>query len=68
MGQNPFYPPNVGGWKGGRTWIHTQAYLMRIQFAFALVQQPERSGDLGAVTNFRWDISRFFDGNDFFDS
>ena len=65
MGQNPFYPPNVGGWKGGRSWIHTQAYLMRINFAFSLVHQPERIGDLNAFSNFRWDISRFFENRSF---
>ena len=65
MGQNPFYPPNVGGWKGGRTWIHTQAYLMRINFAFDLVHQPARRGDVAAYSNFRWDISRFFEDRSF---
>ena len=24
MGQAPFCPPNVAGWKGGRTWINTR--------------------------------------------
>jgi Protein of unknown function (DUF1800) len=65
MGQNPFYPPNVGGWKGGRTWIHTQAYLMRINFAFDLVHQTARRGDVAAFSNFRWDISRFFEDRSF---
>jgi hypothetical protein len=65
MGQHPFHPPNVGGWKGGRTWIHTQAYLMRINFAYAIAHQAARMGDVMAFTNFRWDISRFFENRSF---
>jgi uncharacterized protein (DUF1800 family) len=37
LGQNLFYPPNVGGWPGGRAWITTQAVLARANFAAALV-------------------------------
>ena len=25
MGQDLFYPPNVGGWPGGRAWLSTAA-------------------------------------------
>src|SRR5262249_1106316 len=27
LGQDLFYPPNVGGWKGGRTWLSTQGII-----------------------------------------
>jgi uncharacterized protein (DUF1800 family) len=37
MGQDLFYPPNVGGWPGGRAWISTQAMIGRANFAAALV-------------------------------
>jgi hypothetical protein len=37
LGQNLFYPPNVGGWPGGRAWVTTQAVLARANFAAALV-------------------------------
>jgi uncharacterized protein (DUF1800 family) len=60
MGQALFRPPNVGGWKGGRTWLHTGAYLIRINIALSIVTQPSRGGDW-----FRWDISRFFEGRTF---
>jgi uncharacterized protein (DUF1800 family) len=37
LGQDLFYPPNVGGWKGGRDWISTRAIIGRANFAAALV-------------------------------
>jgi uncharacterized protein (DUF1800 family) len=37
LGQDLFYPPNVGGWSGGRTWISPQAMIGRANFAAALV-------------------------------
>jgi uncharacterized protein (DUF1800 family) len=37
LGQNLFYPPNVGGWPGGRAWITTQAVIARANFAAALI-------------------------------
>jgi uncharacterized protein (DUF1800 family) len=37
LGQDLFYPPNVGGWPGGRSWITTRTALGRAQFAAALV-------------------------------
>jgi uncharacterized protein (DUF1800 family) len=37
LGQDLFYPPNVGGWPGGRSWITTRSALGRANFAAALV-------------------------------
>jgi uncharacterized protein (DUF1800 family) len=37
LGQDLFYPPNVGGWKGGRHWISAQSMIGRANFAAALV-------------------------------
>jgi hypothetical protein len=31
-----FYPPNVGGWTGGRAWLTTRTILARANFAAAL--------------------------------
>jgi hypothetical protein len=36
--QNLFYPPNVGGWTGGRDWLTSQAIIGRANFAAALVE------------------------------
>jgi uncharacterized protein (DUF1800 family) len=37
LGQNLFYPPNVGGWPGGRAWLSTRAVIGRANYAAALV-------------------------------
>jgi uncharacterized protein (DUF1800 family) len=37
LGQDLFYPPNVGGWAGGRAWISTRAMIGRANYAAALV-------------------------------
>jgi uncharacterized protein (DUF1800 family) len=38
LGQDLFYPPNVGGWSGGRGWLSTQAIVGRANYAVALVE------------------------------
>jgi hypothetical protein len=38
LGQDLFYPPNVGGWGGGRAWLTTQAIIGRANYAAALVE------------------------------
>src|SRR5262249_58462271 len=37
LGQDLFYPPNVGGWPGGRSWVTTAAVIGRAHYAAALV-------------------------------
>ncbi|HEV8058231.1 MAG TPA: DUF1800 domain-containing protein [Gemmataceae bacterium] len=37
LGQDLFYPPNVGGWSGGRTWLTTRSLIARTNYASALV-------------------------------
>jgi uncharacterized protein (DUF1800 family) len=37
LGQDLFYPPNVGGWPGGRTWLTAQTMIGRTKYAAALV-------------------------------
>jgi uncharacterized protein (DUF1800 family) len=41
LGQDLFYPPNVGGWPGGRSWLTTRALIGRANFAAALVDGPK---------------------------
>jgi len=36
LGQELFYPPNVGGWPGGRGWLSGRAVVGRANFAAAL--------------------------------
>jgi uncharacterized protein (DUF1800 family) len=38
LGQDLFYPPNVGGWPGGRDWLTTRGIIGRANYAAALVQ------------------------------
>jgi hypothetical protein len=37
LGQDLFYPPNVGGWPGGRAWLSSRALIGRVKYAAALV-------------------------------
>ncbi len=38
MGQDLFYPPNVGGWNEGRTWLASRMIVARANFAAALAE------------------------------
>ena len=37
MGQELFYPPNVGGWSEGRSWLGSRALVARANFGASLV-------------------------------
>jgi uncharacterized protein (DUF1800 family) len=41
IGQDLFDPPNVGGWPGGRAWMHTRGLIARANYAAALVSGPQ---------------------------
>lgn len=55
MGQDLFYPPNVGGWNGGKTWLSTRTVVARANFAAALVEgrlsSPPRVPGLAMLFN-----------------
>jgi uncharacterized protein (DUF1800 family) len=38
LGQDLFYPPNVGGWPGGRAWLTTRSLIGRANYAAALLE------------------------------
>jgi uncharacterized protein (DUF1800 family) len=38
LGQELFYPPNVGGWPGGREWLTAQGIIGRANYAAALLE------------------------------
>jgi uncharacterized protein (DUF1800 family) len=38
LGQDLFYPPNVGGWPAGRSWLTTRSVVGRANYAAALVE------------------------------
>ncbi len=72
LGQDLFYPPNVGGWPGGRSWLSTRAIVGRANFAAALVEghgvgRPEPLDALGLATRYgrgrtRDDLVAFYAG------
>jgi uncharacterized protein (DUF1800 family) len=51
LGQDLFYPPNVGGWPGGRDWLTTRALIGRANYAAALVggTRVGRPGPMGVL-------------------
>ncbi|MEZ6127663.1 MAG: DUF1800 domain-containing protein [Planctomycetaceae bacterium] len=53
MGLDLFYPPNVGGWDGGRAWLNTRTVIARTNYVAATVRgqlhYPAAPTDLKAV-------------------
>ncbi|CAM5732196.1 hypothetical protein MAUB1S_02571 [Mycolicibacterium aubagnense] len=47
LGQQPFYPPDVGGWPRGQAWLSTAGAGVRFRAATALA----RKGDVSAVAD-----------------
>jgi uncharacterized protein (DUF1800 family) len=47
LGQQPFYPPNVGGWPHGQAWLSTSSAGVRLRAATMLAE----AGDLSTVTD-----------------
>ncbi len=45
LGQQPFYPPDVGGWPHGRVWMSTASADVRMRTA----SQLARAGDLSTI-------------------
>lgn len=37
IGLDLFYPPNVGGWSGGKSWLSTRSLIARTNYAKAIV-------------------------------
>jgi uncharacterized protein (DUF1800 family) len=58
LGQMPFFPPNVKGWNGGRTWIDSAALLGRANLVRAIVESPETRFDGVALDEYldRFDL------------
>lgn len=55
MGQDLFYPPNVGGWNGGRAWLSTRTIIARTNYAASLasgqLHSPVKEPDFKALCN-----------------
>jgi Protein of unknown function (DUF1800) len=48
LGQELFFPPNVGGWPGGRSWLSGRSVVARANFAAALVGGRLHAGSADA--------------------
>lgn len=44
LGQQPFYPPDVGGWPRGRVWLSTASAGVRLRAASAMARDADLSG------------------------
>ena len=44
MGQGLFRPPSVEGWQGGTEWINTGSYVVRVNFASQILNDPNKVG------------------------
>ncbi|MCR9210571.1 MAG: DUF1800 domain-containing protein [bacterium] len=53
LGQDLFYPPNVFGWPGGRSWLTTRTMIGRANYASALcrgeLHRPNRPPDIAVL-------------------
>ena len=53
LGQDLFYPPNVFGWPGGRSWLTTRTMIGRANYVSALcrgeLHRPNRPPDMEAL-------------------
>lgn len=49
MGQVPFNPPTVAGWRDGHSWINTSTLLERLNFVSSLVDQLDLGDRLAVV-------------------
>jgi hypothetical protein len=65
LGLDLFYPPNVGGWAGGRFWLTTRSVIGRANYAAALIdgRSVGRPGPLDALA-----LARRFTRGDGLDS
>ncbi len=61
MGQQLFFPPNVAGWEGGRTWINTSTLYVRQNILAFLLTGKTPAGDDPLARVERYDPSHLLD-------
>ncbi len=64
LGQELFFPPNVGGWPGGRSWLSGRTVVARANFAAALVEGRLHAASTGEVPDLHAIAARHGRGND----
>ena len=50
LGQQPFYPPSVGGWPNGQVWLSTAAADLRFRAASRLAVHAQLPAPTGSTT------------------
>jgi uncharacterized protein (DUF1800 family) len=63
MGEALFFPPNVGGWPGGRSWLSGRAVVARANFAAAVVEGRLNAGSASDLPDLRGLAARHGRGN-----
>ena len=64
LGQQLFFPPNVGGWPGGRSWLSGRSVVARANYAAALVGGRLNAGSAADVPDLRTVAARHGRGKD----
>lgn len=62
LGQQPFYPPSVGGWPSGQVWLSTSSAALRLKAADALCAVGDLSSIEQAPANDRVDAAGYLIG------
>lgn len=62
LGQQPFYPPDVGGWPRGQAWLSTASAGVRLHAATALANKGDVSSVADAATSDRIDAAGYLLG------
>ncbi|MCH9731445.1 MAG: DUF1800 domain-containing protein [Actinomycetia bacterium] len=62
LGQQPFYPPSVGGWPRGQAWLSTGSALTRLRAATTLATSADLSTIENAATSDRIDAAGYLLG------
>jgi uncharacterized protein (DUF1800 family) len=64
VGQELFFPPNVGGWPGGRNWLSGRSVVARANYAAALVGGRLNAGSAADIPDLRTLAARHRRGKD----
>lgn len=51
LGQRLFFPPNVKGWDGGRSWINSSTMVARANYLNALLKRKQTRFDHGTLSD-----------------
>lgn len=62
LGQQPFYPPDVGGWPRGQAWLSTATAGVRVRAATRLAQRADLSTVQDAAPGDRIDATGYLIG------